>query len=149
MAAENKFLAETVFREILTNRPLTASEVLDLYRARNDVETKFRDLKHRRDWRLDGYTSENAIRVHILISFLALFCMSMIRFPYPEFRGLTAKSIPEELSSFSFTVIVGNGEEKKRIFSNFGRIIRRLRHENGSIPTPKALKQTLIDGFRS
>ena len=114
---------------LLTNRPLTALEVLDLYRARNDVETKFRDLKHGIDWRPARCTSEDAIRGRILISFLALFCMSMVRFLYPVFRGLTAESISEELSSFSLTVLVGNGEEKRRVFSNFERIIRRLRHE--------------------
>ena len=134
---------------LLTNRPLTASEVLDLYRARNDVETKFRDLKHEIDWRPAVCTSEDAIRGRILISFLALFCMSMIRFLYPEFKGLTAESISEELSSFSLTVLVGNGEERRRVFSNFGRIIRRLKHENVPVSMPKAPGQTSIDVFRS
>jgi len=134
---------------LLTNRPLTASEVLELYRARNDVETKFRDLKHGIDWRPARCTSGDAVRGRILISFLALFCMSTVRFLYPEFRGLTAESVSEELSSFSLTVLVGNGEERRRVFSNFGRIIRRLRHENGAVPVPKAPGQTPIDGFRS
>jgi len=49
-----------------------------------------------------------------------LFCMSMIRFLYPEFRSKTAESISEELSSFSLTVLVADGEQKRRVFSNFG-----------------------------
>ena len=35
----------------VSNRPLTASEILGLYRSRNDIETMFRDLKHGIDWR--------------------------------------------------------------------------------------------------
>jgi len=105
---------------LVSNRPLTASEILGLYRSRNDIETMFRDLKHGIDWRPARCTSEDAIRGRILISFLALFCMSMIRFLYPEFRSKTAESISEELSSFSLTVLVADGEQKRRVFSNFG-----------------------------
>ena len=53
-----------------------------------------------------------AIKGRILISFLALFCISMIRFLHPEYRGKTAESICEELSSFSLTVLVKKGEPK-------------------------------------
>jgi len=130
----------------VSNRPLTASGILGLYRSRNDIETMFRDLKHGIDWRHARCTSEDAIRGRILISFLALFCMSMIRFLYPEFRSKTAESISEELSSFSLTVLVVDGEQKRRIFSNFGHIIRRLWYGKGSVPVPKAHGQTTIDG---
>jgi hypothetical protein len=71
--------------------------------------------------------------------------MSMIRFLYPEFRGRTAESMCEELSSFSLTVLVQNGMERRRVFSNFGRIIRRLWGQKESVPVPKAPGQTLID----
>jgi len=118
---------------LVSNRPLTASEILGLYRARNDIETGFRDLKHGIDWRPARCTSEDAIRGRILISFLALFCMSMVRFLYPEFRSKTAESISEELSSFSLTVLVADGEQKRRVFSNFGCIIRCLWYGKGSV----------------
>ena len=131
---------------LVSNRPLTASEILGLYRARNDIETGFRDLKHGIDRRPARCTSEDAIRGRILISFLALFCMSMVRFLYPEFRSKTAESISEELSSFSLTVLVADGEQKRRVFSNFGRIIRCLWYGKASIPVPKASGQTTIDG---
>jgi transposase len=132
---------------LVSNRPLTASEILGLYRSRNDIETMFRDLKHGIDWRPARCTSEDAIRGRILISFLALFCMSMVRFLYPEFRGKTAESISEELSAFSLTVLVANREQKRRVFSNFGHIIRRLWYGKGSVPVPKAPGQTMIDGY--
>ncbi|MDI9491719.1 MAG: transposase, partial [Bacillota bacterium] len=132
---------------LVCNRPLTASEILDLYRSRNDVEGAFRDLKHGIDWRPAGCTSEDAVRGRILISFLALFCMSMVRFLYPEFRGMTAELISEELSSFSLTVLAEEGKAKRQIFSNFGRIIRRLWYGKAVIPAPEAPGQTVLDGF--
>ena len=72
---------------LITNRPLTAEETLRYYRDRNAVETAFKDLKHGIDWRPARCTKEESIRGRILISFLALFCMSMIRFLYPQFRS--------------------------------------------------------------
>ena len=132
---------------LVCNRPLTASEILDLYRSRNDVEGAFRDLKHGIDWRPARCTSEDAVRGRILISFLALFCMSMVRFLYPEFRGMTAELISEELSSFSLTVLAEEGRAKRHIFSNFGRIIRRLWYGKAVIPAPEAPGQTVLDGF--
>ena len=120
---------------------------MDHYRDRNDIETMFRDVKHGIDWRPAGCTSEDAMRGRIPISFPALFRMSMIRFPYPEFRSKTAESVSEELSSSSLTVLVGDGKQKKRVFSNFGCIIRRLWYGKMSVPVPKAPGQTSIDGF--
>ena len=111
---------------LLSNRPLTARDILDRYRDGNGIETMFRDVKHGIDRRPAGCTSEDAMGGRIPISFPALFCMSMIRFPYPEFRSETAESVSEELPSSSLTVLVGDGKQKKRVFSNFGRIVRRL-----------------------
>ena len=62
----------------------------------------------------------NAIRGHILVSFLTLFCMPMVRFLYPEFRRKTAESLVEESSSFSLTILKDEGIVKRRVFSNFG-----------------------------
>lgn len=132
---------------LVSNRPLTAREILDRYRDRNDIETMFRDLKHGMDRRPAGCTSEDAMRGRVPISFPALFRMSMIRFPYPEFRSETAESVSEKLSSPSLTVLVGDGKQKKRVFSNFGCIIRRLWYGKTSVPVPKAPGQTSIDGF--
>jgi len=132
---------------LVSNRPLTASGILGHYRDRNDIETAFRDLKHGIDWRPARCTSEDAIRGRILISFLALFCMSMMRFLYPEFRSKTAESISEELSSFSLTILTDDGVQKRRVFSNFGRMIRRLWYGKTSVSVPKAPGQTSIDGF--
>ena len=112
---------------LLTNRPLTAEKTIELYRARNQVEGAFRDLKHGIDWRPARCTNEMAIKGRILISFLALFCISMVRFLHPEYRNRTAESICEELGSFSLTILVRDNEPKRRIFSNFVPLIRLLR----------------------
>ena len=88
-----------------------------------------------------------AIKGRILISFLALFCISMIRFLHPEYRNRTAESICEELGSLSLTVLVREGEQKRRIFSNFVPLIRllrsRIRGKTGGIPK----NQVSLDAF--
>ena len=131
---------------LLTNRPLTAEKAIELYRARNRVESAFRDLKHGIDWRPARCTKEMAIKGRILISFLALFCISMIRFLHPEYRGKTAESICEELSSFSLTVLVKKGEPKRRIFSNFVPLIRELRDKIKGKSDRNQTVQTCLDG---
>ena len=132
---------------LLTNRPLTAEKVIELYRARNQVESAFRDLKHGIDWRPARCTNEMAIKGRILISFLALFCISMVRFLHPEYRNRTAESICEELGSFSLTVLVREGEPKRRIFSNFVPLIRLLRAKIKGKIGGISRNQTCLDTF--
>jgi transposase len=131
---------------LVSNRPLTASGTL-VYRAMNDIETTFRDLKHGIDRRPAGCTSEDSVRGRVLISFLALFCMSMIRFLYPEFGSKTAESIAEELSSFSLTVLVGDRKQKKCVFGNFGKLIRLVRGQKAPERVPEAPGQATIGSF--
>ena len=132
---------------LLTNRPLTASETLEIYRSRNAVESAFKDLKHGIDWRPARCTSADAVKGRILISFLSLFCMSMLRFLYPEFKTKTAGSISEELSSFALTVTDGKNDRKRRVWSNFTEIIRRISGKSGSVPVPKAPERGPLDRF--
>jgi len=88
-----------------------------------------------------------AIKGRILISFLALFCISMIRFLHPEYRGRTAESICEELGSFSLTVLVKEGEPKRHIFSNFVPLIRLLRAKIKGKSGGISRNQTRLDVF--
>lgn len=133
---------------LLTNRPLTALEALTTYRSRNAVEAAFRDLKHGIDWRPARCTCPDSIWGRVLISFLALFCMSMVRFLYPELRSMTAETMVSELSSFSFMVHRRRNGLKVRIFSNFGRVIRALHGVKPPAWVPKAPGQAALDAFR-
>jgi len=132
---------------LVTNRPLTASETLELYRSRNAVESSFRDLKHGIDWRPARCTSEYGVKGRILISFLALFCMSMLRFLYPEFGRKTAESISEELGSFSVTVEIFRNNKKRRIWSNFSAMILRICGRERPVFAPKVPEQASLDTF--
>ena len=131
----------------MSNRPLSAAEVLELHRSRNSIETAFRDLNHGIDWRPANCTKSSSIKGRILISFLALFCMSMVRFLYPEFRHLSAESMTEQLMSFSLTLRRHDDGHEDRIFSNFCPIIRRLRGLKPSIHASKQTDQTTILSF--
>ena len=132
---------------LLTNRELTASDVLKMYRSRNAVETAFKDLKHGISWRPARCTSPDAVKGRILISFLSLFVISMIRFLYPEYRTKTAESISEELSSFSLTVVVTDDGTKKRIWSNFTSLIIHIYAEKRPVRVPQAPEQASLETF--
>ncbi len=132
---------------LLTNRPLTSLETLTIYRSRNAVETAFRDLKHGIDWRPARCMCPDAIRGRVLISFLALFCMSMAIFLYPELRAMAAETMVSELTSFSLTVHRRRNGLNVRIFSNFGRVIRVLYGVKPPAGVPKAPGQAVLDAF--
>lgn len=132
---------------LVANRPFSAAHTLELYRSRGRIENAFRDLKHGIDWRPARCTSEKAIRGRVLISFLALFCMSMVRYLYPAYRNVTAESISEELGSFSLTVIGDENGEKRRYFSNFGPLMRLLGGHERPERVPKAPDQAVLDRF--
>ena len=122
---------------LMSNRPFPPSKVLELYRSRNSVEVAFRDLKHGIDWRPADCSKPSAIKGRILVSFPALFCMFMVRFPYPEFRHLSAESMTKQLTVFSITLRRHQDGSDDRIFSNFCPIIRRFRGLKSSIPLKK------------
>lgn len=132
---------------LLTNRELTAFDALRMYRSRNAVETAFKDLKHGISWRPARCTSPDAVKGRILISFLSLFCMSLIRFLYPEYRTKTAESISEELSSFSLTVVVRDDGTKRRIWSNFTSLIVHIYGKKMPVRVPSAPKQASLEVF--
>ena len=73
--------------------------------------------------------------------------MSMARFLYPELRSMTAETMVSELSSFSLTVHTRRNGRKRRIFSNFGRVIRALYGRKPPAEVPKAPGQTVLDVF--
>ncbi len=134
---------------LVANRPFSAEHTLGLYRSRGRIENAFRDLKHGIDWRPARCTSEKAIRGRVLVSFLALFCMSMVRYLYPSYRNVTAESISEELGSFSLTVIMDENGEKRRYFSNFGPLVSLIEGYERPDWVPKAPSQAVLDRFRS
>ena len=132
---------------LMSSRPFSPSKVLELYRSRNSIETAFRDLKHDIDWRPANCSKPSAIRGRILVSFLALFCMSMVRFLYPEFRHLSAESMTEQLTTFSLTLRRRQDGSEDRIFSNFCPIIRRLREMKSSSSPRKSHDRMSITSF--
>jgi len=117
---------------LLTNHPLTVSETLGICCSRNIVESAFGNLKHGIYWRPAGCTPLDAIRGRVLVSFLALFCISMMRFLYLEFRVKTGESISGGLGSFTLTVERRKDGGTRRMWSNFTPVIGRLKGVNSS-----------------
>ncbi len=119
--------------------------------TKNQTKRKavFRDLKHGIDWRPARCTMKELIKGRILISFLVLFCMSMIRFLYPQFRSKTAGIDFRGTVPFTLTVFTKKNREERRVWSNFGPILRAIFGLKRSVPVPKARGQTILDGFRT
>jgi len=87
------------------------------------------------------------VKGRILISFLALFCMSMVRSLYPDYRTKTVEPLVEELSSFSLTVKDLSCGKRRRIWSNLSPLIELLGGRKRTVPVPKAHGQVLLDLF--
>ena len=71
--------------------------------------------------------------------------MSMLWFLHPKFRSKTAESLSEELGSFSPTVFFRRNGEKRRVWSNFGPVMKALSGRERPVPAPE---QAILDSFR-
>jgi len=112
---------------LMSSRDLTPSEALKIYRSRNWVETSFRTLKNYIDWRPARCWKDCAVRGRIMISYLVLAVMSFIRFRCTDIKDTGQEIMLEKLRSFSVTVVFEKGAEKRRIYSNYNRVIRAFR----------------------
>ncbi len=112
---------------ILTcSRGIDPAEALRIYRSRNHIEDSYRDLKNGIDIRPLRCRSPEGIKGRVLISFLALFIISFIRFITPEAAKFRAETMIEELNRFSVTGKVTDGKVTDREFSGFTPIIRAI-----------------------
>ncbi len=95
---------------LLSDRPFTASGTLDLYRARNDSETAFSDLKHGIDWRSARCTSEDAMRGHIpnLLPRIVLY----VHGPFP-LSGVPRKDGGIDVRGAEPVLTYGHGAEQR------------------------------------
>ena len=114
------------FFMLVSSKDMTPYEALTLYRSRNDVESCIKDLKHGICWRPARGTKSEAVKGRILISFLALFVISYIRWKCPKASTRTADSVVKELTSLSVTGICEGGKVKQRVYSNFSPLIRSI-----------------------
>ena len=111
----------------------------------NTSDDKFVD-KHKGDWtQIDDILSYQLIEGNLKRR-RYIFRNEKLRADVMERYRRKAESICEELGSFSLTVLVKEGEPKRRIFSNFVPLIRLLRAKikgkSGGIPRNQASLDT-------
>jgi|GEM_PF-212374 len=123
---------------LMSSRDLTPSEAIETYRSRNWAETSFRTLKSYIDWRPARCWKDNAIRGRIMISYLVLTVISFLRFRCPDMDGTGHEIMPEKLRSFSVTAVFEKGAEKRRIYSNYNRVIQSIKDVFSSVMRPSA-----------
>jgi len=119
---------------ILTcSRRIDPAEALRIYRSRNHIEDSYRDLKNGIDIRPLRCRTLNGIKGRVLISFLALFIISFIRYITPEASKFRAETMIQELTRFSVTGKVKEGKVTTMEFSGFTPIIRAIQRAFRSI----------------
>ena len=111
---------------LMSSRKMTASEMLSLYRSRNDIEDAYRDMKHGIDIRPLRCKDDSSVKGRVLIAFLAYFVMALAKFLVPEMRERAAETLVPELNSFSVTHIRSEGRKGEAIYSNFSPAIRAI-----------------------
>ncbi len=125
-AVESRISGHEGYFILTCSRDIDPCKALRIYRNRNHIEDGYRDLKTGIDIRPLRCRSPNGIKGRVLISFLALFVISFIRFITPEVSTFRAETMIGELNRFSVTGKVENGKVKTREYSGFTPVIRAI-----------------------
>lgn len=125
-AIRNRITGREGYFVLMSSKEISAKDMLKTYRSRNDVEGAYRDLKHGIDIRPTRTKKEAAIKGRVMITFLAYFVLALAKFMVPEMQSRTADTLVEELRSFSVTTMDDDKGGKRRVYSNFGPMIRRI-----------------------
>lgn len=114
---------------LMSNRKMTASQMLSEYRSRNGIEEGFRDIKHGIDIRPLRCRDDSSVKGRVLIAFLAYFVIQLAKVLAPGLRGRTGDTLVQNLTSFSVTLIRDGGKITERIYSNFNEVLRLIFEE--------------------
>lgn len=125
-AVKHRITGREGYFVLTSSKDMTASEMLSVYRSRNDIEEAYRDLKHGIDIRPLRCKDTLSIKGRVLIAFLAYFVLAFAKYMNPDIRGKTAETLVDEIKSFSVTFVREKGIVKSTIYSNFTSTFRSL-----------------------
>lgn len=118
---------------LVSNKDLTLSEALEIYRQKDSIEKIFNSLKNEIEIKPLRVWSEHGIYGALIIGFLAQLFISLIRFEHQELKHTSPKFIKISLMNLTVTVEFGKSGRKRRIFSNFNpisKVILAQNHQN-------------------
>ena len=107
---------------LVSNKNLTLSEALKIYRQKDSIEKIFHSLKNEIDIKPLRVWSEHSIYGALILGFLAQLFISLIRFEHKELKHISPKFIKISLMNLTVTVEYLKSGKKRRIFSNFSPI---------------------------
>jgi len=118
---------------LVSNKQLTLSDALSIYRKKDSIEKIFHSLKNEIDITPLRVWSDHSIYGALIIGFLAQLIISLIRFEYEELKHISPKFIRNSLSNLTVTVEMEGKIGKRYILSNFNPISLYVLGENQAI----------------
>ncbi len=109
---------------LVSNKDLTLSNALQIYRQKDSIEKIFHSLKNEIDIKPLRVWSEHSIYGALILGFLAQLFISLIRFEHKELKHTSPKFIKISLMNLTVTVEYLKSGKKRHIFSNYNPISR-------------------------
>ena len=118
---------------LVSNKQLTLSDALSIYRKKDSIEKIFHSLKNEINITPLRVWSDDSIRGALIIGYLAQLIISLIRFEHEELKKTSPRFIRNSLSHLTVTVEMGDNIENRYILSNFNPISLCVLGENQTI----------------
>jgi len=118
---------------LVSNKDLTLSEALSIYRKKDSIEKIFHSLKNEIDITPLRVWSDNSIYGALIIGFLAQLIISLIRYEHEELKHTSPKFIRNSLSNLTVTVEKRKKPPNRLILSNFNSISLCILTENRAV----------------
>ena len=115
---------------LVSNKDLTLSKALSIYRQKDSIEKIFHSMKNEIDIKPLRVWSEHSIYGALILGFLAQLFISLIRFEHKELKHTSPKFIKISLMNLTVTVEYLKSGKKRRIFSNFNPISNIILSKN-------------------
>jgi len=118
---------------LVSNKDLTLSEALSIYRKKDSIEKIFHSLKNEIKITPLRVWSDNSIYGALIIGFLAQLIISLIRYEHEELKHTSPKFIRNSLSNLTVTVEKRKKAPNRLILSNFNSISQCILTENRAV----------------
>jgi len=107
---------------LVSNKDLTLSEVLQIYRQKDSIEKIFDSLKNEIEIKPIRVWTDISMYGALIIGYLAQLIMSLIRFDHEEIKHTSVKFIKYSLMNLTVTVEKVKHGLRRVIYSNFDSI---------------------------
>jgi len=111
---------------LTSSRDMDAEEALRIYRSKDAVEKLFHSLKSEIAVRPLRVWTDDAVYGVLLLGFIAQLVISLTRYFVSPVRGVSTKFISSSLQNLTLTVVVSEGGQKRRYYSNFDAFNRAI-----------------------